>query len=293
MVKWTPPEEVTILGKVYNTNEYTSNGEIRRTIPVNILKGMITPFDYNRETIEAKKKLLQQKVQNSKEVFRAYPIFLANENGTHDLYDAHHLYDVDGFTPDEFVSAYVCWWVNPNDNVAKLALLRRMNADQTNWKMWDYLKSNSDVEGGDYTYLKNKVVPSISYLSANVVASAYLGEARFGDNHPIKAGGLKLTPSQISFGDWFMSKVNKLRQTKYADGLNSYTLRYFATLLYQTASTFTTGVNDNDFREFGDEIFATIRILAKDGRLKKMNQAACIAEYNDLKHSSLSTLKVA
>lgn len=293
MVKWTPPAEVTILEKVYDTSKYISKSGIRRTIPINILKSKISPFEFNRETIDAKVKMLQQKVQDKKEVFRAYPIFLANKNGQHELYDAHHLYDVDGYDLDEMVSAYICWWVNPDDEKAKLALIRRMNADQTNWKMWDYLKSNSDVEGGHYTYLKDKVVPSISYLSANVIASAYLGETRFGDDHPIKAGGLILTPRQLAFGDWFIGKVNKLRQTKYAGGLNSYTLRYFATLLYETASTFKDGVNDNDFREFGDEVFATIRILAKDDTLKKMNQAGCIEEYNDLKNASLSTLKVA
>ena len=292
MSNWEIPAEVTILGKVYNTADYVSKTGIRRTIPVNILKSMISPFNYNRETIKPKVDLLKKKVRDGKEVFRAYPIFLANINEKHDLYDAHHLFGVDGFESDEFVSAYICWWVNPNDEKAKLALLRKMNADQSNWKLWDYLRSNSDVEGGDYTYLKDKVVRSISYLSANVIGSAYTGDVRFLDDHPIKQGGLTLTKKQKEFGDWYISKVNQLRQTKYASELNSYVMRYFASLLHKTSEDFADGVNDSDFKEFGTEVFATIRALASNGKLKKMNQEACIEEYNDLKNSCLSPLKI-
>ena len=294
MNKWTTPAEVTILGTTYKTKEFVNRNGIKNTIPVRLPKKMVSEFAYNREILKPKIELLKSRVHGSKENFRAFPVFLANDEGLHELYDAHHLFRVESSEDDEFITCYVNWWVNPNDDKAKLALVRKMNADQTNWKMWDFLKSNSDVEGGHYTYLKDKVVLSIKFLSPNVICSAYLGETRFGDDHAIKAGGLVLTPQQISFGDWFISNLYKLRNSAFAEGLNSYTMRYFASLLHETSKTFNDGVNDCNFREFGLAVFNNIRLLAKDDRLKKMNQEACKEEYNDLKNSFLSvTLKAA
>ena len=295
MNKWTPPAEVKILGNRYQTKKYINKAGIKRTIPIELPKKLVIPFQHNRETIHSKVEQLRNKVITAKENFRAFPVFLENKNGHFEIYDAHHLHPVECSTDEEMVTCFVNWWINPNDDKAKLSQVRKYNSDQSSWKMWDYIKSNSDVEGGDYTYLKSKICQSINYLNANVIASAYLGETRFGDDHKIKSGGLELTPFQIRFGDWFIGKVLDMKNTKWASNLNSYILRYFAALLYETAQDFNNDVNNQQFRNFGDAVFAQILILAKNDDLKKLNQDGCKEEYNELKNGILtnSILKVA
>lgn len=281
------PKKVTINGQTFRTEHFVNKAGIRRVIPISLPKKQVVPFQYNRELVGTKVDQIRKNVITKKENFRSFPIFLANKDGVHETYDAHHLYPAELSQPDEMISCFICWWVDPNDDKQKLEMVRRFNSDQTSWKLWDYIKSNSDVEGGVYTYLKSKIRPSISYLTANVIASAYTGETRFDAYHPLKKGGLELTPLQMRFGDWFISKIESMRNHAWASNLNSYTLRYFASLLYETVQTFSKDINDPTFRQFGDALFAQITILAKNDELKKLNQVGCMEQYDELKNGIL------
>lgn len=281
------PKKVTINRQTFRTEHFVNRAGIRRVIPISLPKKLVIPFQHNRDLVDTKVEQIRKNVIKRKENFRSFPIFLENKDGKHEIYDAHHLYPAEFSEPDEMISCFVCWWVDPTDDKQKLAMVKRFNCDQSSWKTWDYIKSNSDVEGGDYTYIRNKVRPSISYLNANVVASAYTGETRFDTQHPLKAGGLELTPFQLRFGDWFISKIEYMRNTSWASNLNSYVLRYFAQLLYETAQTFSNDVNNQNFLDFGQAVFSDILLLAKNNQIKQLNQAGCIEHYNELKNGIL------
>lgn len=289
MSKWTPPAEVKILGQTYKTSDYINQAGQRQTIPVRLLKSMVKKFEHNREELSSKLKHLRNLVNKNKENFRAFPVFLADENGIHHLYDAHHLFEVDSTREDEYITCYINWWVNPNDDKAKLEQVKKINADQTGWTLYNFLVSNSRVEGGDYTFLLNQ---SKKVKNANVAVSAYIGLGRVGADHPLKGEGFVMTDFQRTVGDFIMSKIEELQQNGYKPkkDIKSYTMREFNELLYKTAVDLG-GVNEK-YRNFANKVFDNIETLLNSGNFD-MTKKPVIEFYSKLERKYLTSIKIA
>jgi hypothetical protein len=163
-------------------------------------------------------------------------------NGKFEVAEAQHRVDVIRDMLDEAelknqdIPISVLWWVDPSDKEEVQRTIHCFNTGNKPWTIWDYVKSNSNMNGTrvaykDFQQILQDMKDHQSYLTNNIVAAIYSGKLM--THSKLRDGSYRITGEMKPYYNLMLQTISSFVSGEGKKNVPSTFLRLWVQCLHQ------------------------------------------------------------
>lgn len=163
-------------------------------------------------------------------------------NGKFEVAEAQHRLDVIRDMLDEYelnnqdIPITVLWWVDPSDKEEVQRTIHCFNTGNKPWTIWDYVKSNSNMNGTkvfykDFMKILQDMKDHQSYLTNNIVAAIYSGKLM--THSKLRDGSYRITSEMKPYYNLMLETISSFVCSEGKKNVSSTFLRLWVQCLHQ------------------------------------------------------------